>query len=79
VIQNFNWDAARAAAAGAADEKSMVLCRSLIDGLSDNGHKYAKGETLHMHRDLVPVHMQHGQVEIVVAADNKQATPPKTK
>ena len=58
------------AAAKAADEKGMVAVRALIDGVTDNGHRYAKGDLFHMHKGLVAAHVLHGrdgipQVEIV--------------
>jgi len=54
----------RKQAAQAADGNGMVTVIAQFNGVTDNGHTYAQGQSFHMHKDLVPVHMQHGQVLI---------------
>ena len=70
-------------AAEAADENGMCTVRALKlenGRVRDNGKYYDTGQVFHMHRDLVPVHMQAGQVELVDAAPaGKQATAPADK
>jgi len=61
---SMDIESVREAAASAADDNGMVECVAAIDGVRDNGHRYAKGDTLHMHRDLVPGHVMAGQVKI---------------
>lgn len=47
-----------------ADENRTVEVVAAIDGVYDNGVKYAKGETFRMAVALVPPHIRAGQVEL---------------
>ncbi len=71
----------REAATKAADKNGMCEVVAQIDGVRDNGHKYAKGDGFHMHRDLVPAHARAGQVELKQQGSpaDKQARPTATK
>jgi len=76
-------DELRTAADAAADDNGMCTCRALIDNVRDNGNRYAAGDALHMHKALVPAHVQTGQVELISAepksAGTKQTTTPRNK
>ena len=83
-----------AAAESAADENGMVEVEAIMEGVKDNGKWFAAGDKFHMHKDLVPAHVQTGQVKIdgdvalAGASDGrdrkkqqkkKQQTPPRDK
>ncbi len=74
-------DELRADANAAADKAGMCTVAATIDGVRDNGKTYAKGDEFRMHKNLVPVHVAHGQVveiaEVVPA--KKQSTTRKNK
>ena len=59
-----------------ADANGMVEVVSLAPKgpVFDNGKHYAKGVHFHMHKDLVPAHVQAGQVSL-----SKEAKKPKGK
>jgi len=69
-------------AAAAADDNGMVEVVATCEDVFDNGKHYARGQTLHMHKDLIPAHVDTGQVELAKATGtprNKQATAPVDK
>ncbi len=68
------------AAAEAADPAGMCNVRAAMDGVRDNGKTYAAGQTFHMHKDLVPGHVDAGQVDLLPRGhDSKQQTSPADK
>ncbi len=77
---NAEFDIAKARddAAAAADDKGMCLVVATHGKVRDNGHTYGRGDEFHMHRDLVPAHMQTEQVTLsgkpAVTPANKQQT-----
>ena len=79
-MEAFDRNKAKAAAAAAADPKTgMVTVTAAIDGLKDNGKAYSAGDTLHMHKHLVPVHVERGMVRMQDTPADRQAFPGKTK
>ncbi len=77
-------DELRTEADAAADEKGMCTVIATIDGVRDNGQTHAKGDEFHMHQNIVPVHVAHGQVELAEAEPakkpaKKQSTTPRDK
>jgi len=61
-----------------ADQNGMVAVEAAIDGVMDNGKRYAAGTAFHMHKDLVPGHVAAGQVRLV-ADGKKQQSPASDK
>jgi hypothetical protein len=63
-----------------ANADGMVAVTAGIDGLVDNGRTYRKGQTLHMHLDLLPEHLAAGMVRVPgYDPAAKQSTPPADK
>lgn len=69
-------------AAAAADQHGMCSVRALRNNVRDNRRLYRAGEDLHMHKDLVPLHVMAGQVELHAAKppkESKEQTAPADK
>ncbi len=67
------------AARDAADRDGNCQVVAKIDGVTNNGKTYAKGDQFAMAHHIVPVHQQAGQVELVDQTQSKQATTPRDK
>ena len=55
-----------------ADANGMCRVRALTK-VQDNGNRYAAGDELHMHRDLLPAHLETGQVELIGKNSGKKS------
>ena len=71
----MNDTAAGQVAADAADKNGMCTVEAMIDGVTDNGHRYPAGKVFHMHKDLVPSHVAAGQVRLAEGGKKQQPEP----
>jgi hypothetical protein len=54
-----------------ADANGMVTVTAAIDGFRDNGKHYRAGDTLHMHKDLVPGALAAKQISLAGMQDKQ--------